>query len=305
MADQSFDVDMFTTPFQLTKSMHRDIYPAVEPTNPQLSAKGKTIIITGAGGGLGAAIAKAWARSGAGAIVLVGRHSESLDTTSEQISKIDGSIPVLAEVADISKESSVKSFFAKIKAKFGKAHVLVNCAGSMGRGITGNIALESWWGDFETNVKGTFLTIQSFIQTFGDEGTIINLVSTGVALALPGISSYACSKLAVIKLGQSISLEHPNLRVFSLHPGIVEAADRGMIVDDFTPFAKDTQALTGGVSLWLDTPRADFLKGGFLSVNWDVNEMEAHASEISQGKLTELAFLNAKLGPEGHSWGSK
>ena len=57
MADQSFDVDMFTTPFQLTKSMHRDIYPAVEPTNPQLSAKGKTIIITGAGGGLGAVCA--------------------------------------------------------------------------------------------------------------------------------------------------------------------------------------------------------------------------------------------------------
>ncbi len=48
------DVNMFTTPFQLTKSMHRDVYPAVDPSNPDLSAKGKVIIITGAGGGLGA-----------------------------------------------------------------------------------------------------------------------------------------------------------------------------------------------------------------------------------------------------------
>ena len=48
------DADMFTTPFQLTKSMHRDVYPAVDPTNPALSAKGKVAIITGAGGGLGA-----------------------------------------------------------------------------------------------------------------------------------------------------------------------------------------------------------------------------------------------------------
>ena len=48
------DVNMFTTPFQLTKSMHRDVYPAVDPSNPELSAKGKIIIITGAGGGLGA-----------------------------------------------------------------------------------------------------------------------------------------------------------------------------------------------------------------------------------------------------------
>ena len=54
MAEQAFDVNMFTSPFQLTKSMHRDLYPAIEPTNPALSAKGKVIIITGAGGGLGA-----------------------------------------------------------------------------------------------------------------------------------------------------------------------------------------------------------------------------------------------------------
>ena len=99
-------------------------------------------------------------------------------------------------------------------------------------------------------------------------------------------------------------IEYPNIRVFSLHPGIVAATDRGMVVDAFTPFAKDTQTLTGGVSLWLDTPKADFLKGGFLSANWDVNEMKVHASEITEGKLTQLAFLNAKLGPEGHPWAS-
>ena len=48
--------------------------------------------------------------------------------------------------------------------------------------------------------------MQSFIQSFGGEGTIINLVSTGVALAVPGISSYASSKLAVIKMTQSLAL---------------------------------------------------------------------------------------------------
>ena len=78
-----------------------------------------------------------------------------------------------------------------------------------------------------------------------------------------------------------------------------------MVVDAFTPFAKDKQSLTGGVSLWLDTPKADFLRGGFLSVNWDVVELEAHASEIKEGKLAELGFLNGKLGSEGHPWASK
>jgi len=51
--EQEMDVNMFTSPFQLTKSMRRDLYPAVKPTNPVLSAKGKVVIITGAGGGRG------------------------------------------------------------------------------------------------------------------------------------------------------------------------------------------------------------------------------------------------------------
>ena len=87
-----------------------------------------------------------------------------------------------------------------------------------------------------------------------------------------------------------------------MHPGLVAAEDRGVVIDMLTPFAHDKQALTGGVSLWLNTSKADFLKGGYLSVNWDVTEMEAHANEIKEGKLNQLGFLNAKLGPEGHSW---
>lgn len=98
--------------------------------------------------------------------------------------------------------------------------------------------------------------------------------------------------------------EYLNMRVFSVHPGIVAADDRGAVNDALTPFAKDKQALTGGFSLWLDTPRADFLKGGYVSVNWDVNEMEAYADEIRDGKLNHLGMLNARLGPEGHPWAS-
>ena len=82
------------------------------------------------------------------------------------------------------------------------------------------------------------------------------------------------------------------------------AEDRGAVIEAFTPFAKDTQALTGGFTLWLDTPKADCVEGGFLSVNWDVDELEAHADEIKEGKLNQLAFLNAKLGPEGYPWRS-
>jgi FlaA1/EpsC-like NDP-sugar epimerase len=55
MADAPVDVDAFSWPFQLTKSMHRDVYPAVDPANPKLSAKGKVVLVTGAGGAIGKA----------------------------------------------------------------------------------------------------------------------------------------------------------------------------------------------------------------------------------------------------------
>lgn len=60
--------------------------------------------------------------------------------------------------------------------------------------------------------------------------------------------------------------------------------------------------MTGGLSLYLDTPRADFLRGSYVSVNWDVEEMEEHAEEIKEKKLLSTAFLNAKLGPKGYQF---
>ena len=55
-------------------------------------------------------------------------------------------------------------------------------------------------------MKGTFITIQNFIQSFGGEGTIINLVSLAAALPGPGSSSYSSTKLAMISIGQNLSL---------------------------------------------------------------------------------------------------
>jgi hypothetical protein len=92
--------------------------------------------------------------------------------------------------------------------------------------------------------------------------------------------------------------------MFSVHPGIVAPSSdgRGAVVDNFTPFAKDTQALTAGLTLYLQQEKAEFLRGGFVSANWDVEEMEKHQNEIVEGKLLKQAFLGAKLGPEGHPW---
>lgn len=94
------------------------------------------------------AIARAWAQAGAAGLVLVGRTAKTLNLTADQISKIDGTIPFIVEPTDISDESSVKSLFDKVKAKFGKGDVLINNAASHASGSIGEIPLQSWWGDY-------------------------------------------------------------------------------------------------------------------------------------------------------------
>ena len=110
--------------------------------------------------------------------------------------------------------------------------------------------------------------IHHFIKTFGAKGTIINIITVGASFVMPGISSYSISKLAEIKLAEYVDAEYPDLRVFSVHPGIVAANEgRGMVVPAFTPFAKDPAMLTGALTTYLSTSKADFLKGGYVSVN--------------------------------------
>ena len=93
------------------------------------------------------------------------------------------------------------------------------------------------------------------------------------------------------------------MRVFSVHPGLVEAEDsRGAIVPSLLPFSKDKAMLFGGVSLYLATPTADFLRGGFYSVSWDLDELQAHGEEVKEKKLVKLAFLEGKLREGGYDW---
>ncbi|KAJ4352217.1 uncharacterized protein N0V89_007564 [Didymosphaeria variabile] len=293
------DPNMLTSAFQLTKALHRDVYPAIDPKKLAQLASDKVILVTGAGGGIGYAVAKTWTEVNAKGVVLVGRDAKKLSSVAAEV---EGNTLVAA--GDITKEEDVKAIFENAIAKFGTVDVVVNAAGIFNYGSIGEFEPSQWWADFEINVKATYILAQ-FLHNFNKDrtATFINLVSIGASMTNSGLSSLTTSQLAATKLGEHLDLELSNLRVFSIHPGIVEAkAGRGAVVDAMTPFAKDQPELTGAFTLYLLKPEADVLRGGYVSVNWDVEEIRKHAEEIKEGKLLRLGHINAKVGPDGHPW---
>lgn len=135
-------------------------------------------------------------------------------------------------------------------------------------GPVGDLEPNVWFSDFEVNVKGTYILAHYYLKAV-ESGTLIMIGTLGASFTAPGMSAYSGSKMAMLKLAEYLDAEQPNLRVFTVHPGIVAATEsgRGMVVDQLTPFAHDKGIQTGGLSLYLAQPKADYLKGSFISVN--------------------------------------
>jgi len=304
MAEQ-VNPDEMTLGSQFVKGMHRKVYPAIDPTNPNNSAAGKKVLITGASRGIGKAIALSWARAGAAGIIVTGRAVKDLEAVAAELRETSPKTDVVALTADVTSEDAIVELYAKSKAHFGIIDVLICNAGVFNGGktdfpIIGTMDPKRWWFDLEVNVRGPYLMIHHFIKQFnGAEptGTVIMLTSVAAGFLVPGVSAYSISKLVDFRLVEYLDVEQPGIRAFAVHPGFVPTA---MELDAFAAYTIDSPELTGGLSLYLSTPRADHLRGRYISVNWDVDDMEKHKEEIIEKGLLKTAFLNAKLGPEGH-----
>ncbi|KAK5058537.1 hypothetical protein LTR84_010800 [Exophiala bonariae] len=279
MADETLE---YTTPFQLTKTIRRDPYDAISPTNPELSAAGKVIIITGGGSGLGAAAAEVWARAGAEGIVVAGRRLANLEETVSKLQAINnGKTKTIAIQADLAKDAEVANLFAETLKTFGRSpDVVLANAGVLIEGKVGETSPDEWWD------------AMYFIKTQPDpespRGTFMVTNSGLAGVIVPRVSAYAVSKLGAQRVVEYLHLEYPTLRSFTLLPGVAKTP---MLAGQFLKFGLDHVDMTGMLALYLSTSRAEFLRGGLTSVNWDIEETEAHKEEILAGRLLDLKWV--------------
>jgi NAD(P)-dependent dehydrogenase (short-subunit alcohol dehydrogenase family) len=176
----------------------------------------KTILVTGAGAGIGRATARAFLAAG-WRVALMGRRAETLRETA-------GDAPALILTADVGDPDQVDAAFAQVKAEWGRLDVLFNNAGiSMpGRPID-EIPVADWLALCQTNITGMFLCARSAFGLMRHQtpqgGRIINNGSVSAHVPRPGTAPYTMSKHAVTGLTRTLALDG---RAFNIACGQID-----------------------------------------------------------------------------------
>ncbi|MSO22075.1 MAG: SDR family oxidoreductase [Acidobacteria bacterium] len=169
----------------------------------------KVIVITGAGSGIGKAVALTFLRDGYRA-VLAGRRTDALAQTLSEAGT--AAAQAIAVATDVSDPSSVRVLFAKVKEQFGRVDVLFNNAGVSANGVPfEDLSFEKWKRVVDINLTGSFLCTQEAFRMMKEQrpqgGRIINNGSISAHAPRPDSVAYTATKHAITGLTKSTALD--------------------------------------------------------------------------------------------------
>ncbi|KAI0044038.1 NAD-P-binding protein [Auriscalpium vulgare] len=276
------------------KEVH-DVYPTIDPKEHYAAQtfKGKVVLITGASRGIGLESALQYARAGA-SLALASRKQATLDESKNLILKEAPNAQVITFVADVKDVKHAEAAVKGTVAHFGKLDILVANAGKI-RPMDKPFAEKDpvgWWEVQEVNIRGVYNFVHYAIpELVKSKGRVIIVTSLAAQLRLPTASDYVVSKFALSRLAEFIAVEYPDVKVFAVHPGVVESE---LNVESQAPFpAVDPASLPAAVFLYLSAGKADYLNSRYVSVNWDLAEVERDWKEkivAQNGLVSKLSI---------------
>ena len=180
----------------------------------------KTVVITGAGSGIGEALAIGFASDGA-SVVGFGRREASLESTAEQCSGRMISVP-----GDVTSQEDVDRLVATTMDRFGRIDVLINNSGIHGGGFLIDKKFEDWAKVIEVNITGLALCTHRMLPKMleGGYGRIINVGSRAAESIAPKTTAYATSKAGVTSFTKTLAREidrekYPDILINAIIPG--------------------------------------------------------------------------------------
>ncbi len=240
----------------------------------------KVAIVSGASRGIGEAIALAFADAGA-KVVVSSRKLEGVTAVAEKIRARGGVAEPMA--AHVGQVEACETLIGSVVAKFGAAHVLVNCAGTnpyFGPIVAADLG--AYDKTFEVNLRGAFILSQRFARHVMDAkatGSIVNITSVAGLRAAQMQGIYGMTKAAMISMTQTMALElgRSGIRVNAIAPGLVEtrlasaltsSPDLVAHVNERTCLGRIAQPEElAGAALFLASDAASFVTGQCLAVD--------------------------------------
>jgi NAD(P)-dependent dehydrogenase (short-subunit alcohol dehydrogenase family) len=269
---------------------------------PPVRLDGQVALVTGAGRGIGRAIALAL--SDAGAAVAICARSQ--DEVTGVAGEIEGrGRHALAVRCDVTDRQEVERMVAAVEETIGQVTLLVNNAGRFGPvGPLAAIDPDNWWQALEVNVRGPLYCARAVLPGMlaRGHGRIVN-VSSGVGFAaIPMLSAYVVSKTALYRLSENLAAETRGhgVSVFAIDPGLVrtaisesalscgEPSIEKWFIDAFAHQEDVSKAAAATLVVQLASGAADVLSGRNIDVSDDIAQMVARAADIEKRDLYVL-----------------
>jgi NAD(P)-dependent dehydrogenase (short-subunit alcohol dehydrogenase family) len=287
---------MSSIPNQVLRvTMRHELYPAIDPAAAlKGSAAGKVVFLTGASQGIGQATSVAFARAGAAAVYLTARSERGLEETKAKVLESNPATLCEYSICDVTEERQVQAAVERCVRTFGGIDVAHANAGILNPFVKiGESDPVEWWKAWEVNVKGTYHVIRHGMRHLiesakkrsasgGSGGHLVLVSSIGAQFVVPGASDYQAAKHAINRLCEFVNVDHGDdgVKCFAIHPGGVNTALARNMPADRHPNLTDSPDLPAGFVVWLSSGKADWLKGRYLSCNWDVDELGGHQDRI-------------------------
>lgn len=282
---------------------------------------GKAALITGANQGLGLEIARHYLDAGASVFVCA-RNAELLASAHEDLAARAGDAErVASATADVADAGQVDALVAAATERFPQLSVLVNNAGIYGpKGSIEDVNWEQWKQAMEVNLYGSILPVRALLPQLRAQGggKIVQLSGGGATSPLPGLSSYAASKAAVVRFAETLALElaEDKIDVNAIAPGalntrlldeVLEAGPEAVGEDFYRRSLEQQQSggtpleLGAELAVWLASAASDGITGRLLSAKWDPwRDLPEHRADLESDIYTLRRIVPAD---RGHGWG--
>ena len=272
---------------------------------------GRVAVITGAGRGIGQAIALAYAREGA-RLALAARSESELEQAVVAVSELGAE--AIAVPTDVTSQADTERLSQATVERFGRIDVLVNNAGISGPiGPLQDNDIAEWVDTINVNLTGTFLVCRAVIPFMLEQGggRIINLSGAGVANAWSNMSAYCSSKAAAVRLTEVLAqeLEGQGIFVNALGPGSVHTTMWEKMTEQAAEAGADfihglgQRVLSGGgasiddcaeLALWLASGESGTLTGRIISAAADdFRSLSPRIDEIMAGDAYTLRVVKS------------